>query len=74
MQIEKFIKRRTFDVLLFGWISSLRHNLPGVTLDQAVSQFLAHFGLTEEEHSLDTAKRTYLRMVNELRELEKTQS
>lgn len=72
LKIDKFIKRRTFDVLLFGHVRGLVINFPSISQAEAIKSFCKIYGIDDDDKNINTYLKTYLRMVHELIEMEKS--
>ena len=62
VNIEKFYKCKSIDIMMFAWVSCLEKNLPGVNQTKAIENFLAWMGLSEDDYPLDSAKVIYSKM------------
>jgi hypothetical protein len=71
VDIPKFCKRQPIEVLMFGWVNALRFNLPTITVEKAVLNFMDHNNIDEEVLSINTALSTYNRMQKEYFQMEK---
>lgn len=70
--LPKFIERRTYDTLMFGYVTAVHDNFPTVTLRSALEKFAERFELGPDEFNLESARQAYERMRKELREHERT--
>lgn len=69
--LSKFIQRRAFDLLLFGYVKGIVTSLPSVTIKDAVLSFMKTFDITEDEYNVTTGMATYTRMSHEIRNHER---
>lgn len=72
LRLDKFIKRRAFDLMLFAHIRGLVINFPSISQAEAIRSFCKIYGLDDDEKNINTYLKTYLRMVHELMEMEKS--
>lgn len=68
VDLPKFIQRRAFDLLLFGYVKGIITSLPSVTIKDAVLSFMKTFDLSEDDYNVTTGMATYTRMSHELRD------
>ena len=45
--LTSFLRRDGQDKIMFGWIQCMQQNLPGVSIEKAIAQFAAHYGLKD---------------------------
>ena len=64
-KIHRFFKRNCYENLLFGWVTSIRYFLPGVTIPKAIDQFFKYYEVDENEFSKNNAKVIVNRMTKE---------
>jgi hypothetical protein len=69
--IPKFTNRRTFDLMMFGWVDCIHTQFSSVSIKKAVEMFRVHYGLEVEEFNEDAACVTYNRMKAELRDYDR---
>jgi hypothetical protein len=70
--IFKLYKRSFTDAYFFGYVSSLKDNVPGATNEKAVLNFMRKHGVSEENVKLRTLLSTYNRMNKEYFETQRT--
>lgn len=71
VNIKKLYKRNILEVMMFGYVNSLRFNMPTVSIEKAILNFMKHHSIDEEALNLETAKKSYYRMQNEYIESQK---
>lgn len=64
--ISKFINRRSIDLLMFGWVTGIRRQMPAATVEQTVKAFSDFYGIEEDDYPIETMKSTFFRMNNEM--------
>lgn len=64
-QLAKFFIRQQEHMLMFGWVQSIKKNMPSVTIRKAIEQFLEYYKLSGDVGSLEVR---YQRMAEELRQ------
>ncbi len=72
LRLEKFIKRKSYDLVLFGYVRGIVMNFPSVSQASAIRSFCKEFNIDDDEKNINTYLKTYLRMVHELMESEKS--
>lgn len=68
----KFYKRNLFDHMMFAHVKCIQHNLPTVTIEKAVLNFIDMYDIDEGEVSAESLRLKYYRMDSEYRETLKT--
>ncbi len=66
--LVKFIRRDSFDMLAFGWVTGVLNNIPSCTVHQALISFYSFYGLDavgSEFPNIESMKMTYQRMRKE---------
>jgi hypothetical protein len=71
LEFTTFLNKRSAYLVMFGHIEAVRLNLPSVSVEQAMGQFLDKYDLDIE---LRSAMREYYRMQKELIELSRTEA
>lgn len=64
-QLPKFFKRRQEHLLMFAWVTAVRHNLPSVNIDKAIEQFLDFYNVDSDVQYMAVV---YHRMLKELKD------
>lgn len=72
--VDKFLKHRAYDHLLFAWIRGIRSYLPGVSIEKCIDTFFKHFNVDEKQYNKKSASITYTRLNKEFIEMQKTKS
>ncbi len=70
--LSKFIKRKQEDIMMFSHVRCLISNLPTVSVEKAILNFLHSYNIAEDSSTLDTIRSTYNRMQSEYFEAQKT--
>lgn len=65
--IPKFLQRRNYDVLMFGYVDAIHSNFPSITIHKALEMFAERYGLSHEEFNIESAKTEFQRMNEEMR-------
>jgi hypothetical protein len=62
--LPRYLRKHTHYILMFGYISALKKNLPSVTVAQAITQFCIYFNIDTEsdDFNKDALLRMYERM------------
>jgi len=68
-QLNNFYERRQQELMMFSWVQCLKLNLPTITIQKAIEQFLSYFNIDGDVDSLRTI---YYRILSDLTESEKT--
>ena len=68
--LHKFLKADSYDKFMWSWVTCLRKNLPTVTVDAALQNFIAYFHLDPDK--IESMRVKYYRMCNEFIDLQKT--
>lgn len=68
-QYYKFLKRRQDSVMMFTWVQCSKFNLPSVSVQKAISQFLDFYNIDGDTKALETE---YNRILKDLMESERT--
>lgn len=69
--LQKFFNKRQIHLLMFGYVNGVRKNM-SVSVDQAISQFLAYFKFDGEDLDATALRMQYYEMEKLLREHEKS--
>lgn len=70
--VDKIYKRSFTDAYFFGWINSIRKNLPTVSIEKAVLNFMNEHDLTDADVCMETIVSKFKRMNDEYFESQKT--
>ncbi len=70
--LQKFFNKRQIHLLMFGFVNGVRKNMPTVSVDSAIKQFLAYYNFEGENIDLFALRKQYFEMETLLREHEKT--
>ena len=62
-RIPAFYRRKTIEILMFAHVTAL-HERNGVTLEEAIDDFLELYGIPEREYPVESALTTYNRIRN----------
>lgn len=74
-ELSKFVKQNSFNLLMFGWVRALVLNFKGITIEDAVRNFMKNNNVEEiKDANIHTLTTTYTRMVKEYMELFKTKT
>lgn len=65
--LPKFLQRRNYDVLMFGYVDAIHSNFPTITIHKALEMFAERYNLSHEEFNIDSAKMVFQRMNQEMR-------
>lgn len=68
--IKKFYERGVLELLMFGFVQSMRRHTPS-GIDFCIMDFKKVFGLCDD-YPLDSLRTTYYRLLNEWMEAEKS--
>jgi hypothetical protein len=60
--LDKFFNKRQFDLLIFGYITAMRRNFPGVSVEKAIGQCLNEFDLEGQDVDAEAVRINYYRM------------
>lgn len=60
----ELVYKKTIDLMMFAWVTSITEVLPAVGQKQAIGKFLEWMELSEDEYPSASAKAAYLRMKN----------
>lgn len=66
--IEKFFRRKHMDIALFFWVESTRKNLPSVSIERSIIQFVEYYDMQRLE--INSLAKTYQRMQKEFRAID----
>ena len=61
-KMKNLYMEQTLDNCLFAHVYAIKTHLPGVSLQDAILQFMKIYEITEEDISLDTLKTKYERI------------
>jgi hypothetical protein len=64
-QLLKFFKRRQEHLMMFSWVQSVKHNLPSVTVEKAIEQYLDFYNIDADIQYMAV---NYHRMLKELKD------
>lgn len=70
--LQKFFNKRQIHLLMFGYVNGVRKNMPTVSVDIAIRQFLAYFEFDGEDLDATSLRMQYYDMEKLLREHAKT--
>lgn len=62
--LMKFIRRDSMEKMMFAWVNCLRTNMPGVSIEKAITNFIKYHNL-EDDLSVVGCTTTYVRMQRE---------
>lgn len=62
--LHKFYRRRSQDLLVFGWVKALTSKFPTISIDNALDDFAKYFKV--DDFNKERAKLEYNRMQKEL--------
>lgn len=62
---DKFLSKEAHKHILFGYVNAVRHNLPTVSVDKAILNFMKYHNLNDDNFNRDSARVTYNNMVKE---------
>jgi len=71
---EKFLTKESYKYVMFGYLNALRYNLPTITIDKSIRNFMKYHGLDDDTFNSDSARVTYYRMLKEYTEMQKEQN
>jgi hypothetical protein len=63
--LSPFLRKRNFDLMLYGWVSSIRFSLPSATVNDAINSFFRRYKIDEKNYSKAAAEKSYYRMDRE---------
>lgn len=72
--IPKFLKRRSFDHMLYGYCDAIVTEFQSVSLIEAVKMFARRHQLSPEEFNIESAHKAVTRMRAELKEYTREQN
>lgn len=72
--ISKFINRRSIDLLMFGWVTGIRKQIPAATVEQTVKAFSDYYGIEEDQYPIESMKSTFFRMNGEMVDFQRSMS
>lgn len=72
LRLTKFIKRRQEDIMMFAHVRCLISNLPTVSVEKGILNFLKTYDIPEDSSTLDSIRSTYNRMQQEYFDSQKT--
>lgn len=59
--LSAFLRKRNFDLILYGWVSSIRFSLPSATVEEAVNSFFRRHKIDEKKYTKAAACKSYYR-------------
>ena len=62
--LSKLLRRNAYHHILFGYVIGVRNNLPGMSVQNAIGQFVKHFELDKDTNP-ETLRLTFIRMEQE---------
>jgi len=71
--LQKFVKRKVHEHIMFGFVRGIVMNFPSVSQSDAVRSFCKSFNIDDDDKTVATYLKTYLRMVHELIEMERSE-
>lgn len=64
--LTKFVRRQAYHSVMFGWVRALVLNLPSITVDKAVENFVTNNKVNDvQEMNKSSLVREYYRMLTE---------
>lgn len=66
--LAKFLRRKNFDLVMFGYVRAVKNNFPQVSVQKIVAQYKEEFGIGDEL-DIETGRKTYEYMQREFMEL-----
>lgn len=72
-EISKFFRQPPFNMMMFGWVYGLKLNIPSVTIEEAIKNFMKNNNLHGDvDVNVHTLTSTYRRMLSEYMDALKT--
>jgi hypothetical protein len=68
--LQKFLNKRQLHLMMYGYVNGVRRNMPTVSVDKAITQFLAFYKFENED--ANALRVQYYEMEKLLREHEKS--
>jgi hypothetical protein len=72
LDLKKIFRHQKLDDFMFNYVIGIKRGLPAITLEQAINEFMNHYGLQEEEYPLQTSIQTYYTMLKQYYEYSQT--
>jgi stringent starvation protein B len=69
-ELSKFCRRRSWDLVMFGFVQGIRRGLPGVPVETALAVFAREYGIANM--NMDNQGKVYRRMQSDLRDDQRT--
>lgn len=64
-KILAFYKKNAIDLVMFGYVTGCQDTLPSLKTNRCVERFLKKFDLNEDDYSIESALRTYTRILKD---------
>lgn len=71
VNIPRFYRQNSIDLILFGWVKGMQTSLPAMETNKAIQLFLDHFKISEDDYCFESAHNSYYRALNLMFDMER---
>jgi len=68
---DKFLTKEAYQHIFFGYMNCLRYNLPTISIEKGIQNFMKYHNLNDDNFNAESAKVTYYRMIKEFTNMQK---